>query len=134
MQRQCRAVRASQVAGMVGPMSRFVRFVFAAALVPAAASPGVETAYADAALIARGHAIAKYNCSHCHAIGRTDASRDLRAPPLRALSRKYPLSGLEESLAEGIMVGHEGLQMQHYQLSPAQIEALLTYMASIQVK
>jgi len=32
------------------------------------------------------------------------------------------------------MVGHEGLQMPHYQLSPAQIEALLTYMASIQVK
>lgn len=115
-------------------MSRFIRFILAAALVPAASSSGVETAYADAGLIARGHAIARYNCGHCHAIGRTDASRDPKAPPLRALSRKYPLSQLEESLAEGIMVGHEGLEMPHFQLSPAQIEALLTYMASIQGK
>jgi cytochrome c len=118
---------------MVEAMSRLIRFVFAAAFVPAS-SLAVETAYADAALIARGRAIAKYNCSHCHAIGRRDASRDPRAPPLRTLARKYPLSELEESLAEGIMVGHEGLEMPDFQLSPAQIEALLTYMASIQVK
>jgi cytochrome c len=114
-------------------MSRFIGFILAAALLPAV-SCGVETAYADAALIARGHAIARHNCGHCHAIGRRDASRDPKAPPLRALSRKYPLSELEESLAEGIMVGHEGLEMPYFQLSPAQIEALLTYMASIQLK
>ena len=115
-------------------MSQLIRFAFAAAFVCAASFATVETAYADVALIARGHAIARYNCSHCHAIGRTDASRDPKAPPLRALSRKYPLSGLEESLAEGIMVGHEGLKMPYFRLSPAQIEALLTYMASILAK
>lgn len=115
-------------------MCRFFRFASAAALVCAASSATVGTACADAALIARGHAIARYNCSQCHAVGRTDASRDPKAPPLRVLSRKYPLSGLEESLAEGIMVGHEGLKMPRFQLTPAQIEALLTYMASVQTR
>ena len=30
------------------------------------------------------------------------------------------------------MVGHEGLEMPHFQLTPAQIEALLAYMNSVQ--
>jgi cytochrome c len=91
-------------------------------------------AHADAALIARGHAIARYNCSRCHAIGKTGLSTNPKSPPFRLISRRYSLTQLQEALAEGIMVGHEGLEMPHFQFSPAQIDALLAYMASVQAK
>ena len=45
----------------------------------------------------------------CHAIGRSGASPNPKSPPFRDLSRRYPLSNLEEALGEGIVVGHEGL-------------------------
>jgi len=91
-------------------------------------------AHANATLIARGHAIARNNCSRCHAIGKTGRSTNPKSPPFRLISRRYPLSQLQEALAEGIMVGHEGLEMPHFQLSPAQIDALLAYMTSVQAK
>jgi hypothetical protein len=53
---------------------------------------------------------------------------------LRYLSRRYPLSDLQEALAEGIIVGHEGLEMPQFQFSPRMIDALLAYMNSVQAK
>jgi cytochrome c len=111
-------------------------FCFAlAVLTVAPVVPGVAASnLPSAALLAEGHGIAKKNCGRCHAIAARDRSADRRSPPFRELSRRYPLSGLEEPLAEGIMVGHEGLEMPHFQLTPAQIEALLAYMGSVQRK
>jgi cytochrome c len=100
-------------------------------LLPAASSLAAVEKPA-AALVAQGRGIAKENCARCHAIDASDQSNDPKSPPFRELARKYPLSGLEESLAEGIMVGHQGLEMPRFQLSPAQIEALLAYMNSMQ--
>lgn len=88
----------------------------------------------DAALIARGHALAAQNCGRCHAVSTTDTSSDPRSPPFRTLAQKYPLANLEEALSEGIMVGHEGPEMPHFQFSPEQMDALLAYLASIQTK
>ena len=53
-------------------------------------------------------------------------------PPFRYLARKYPLYNLEEALGEGIVVGHEGLEMPQFQFDAKQVEALLAYLASIQ--
>ncbi|GLI94656.1 c-type cytochrome [Methylocystis echinoides] len=80
----------------------------------------------------RGAAIARANCSTCHAIGRTGASPNPKSPPFRELSRRYPLSNLEEALGEGIVVGHEGVEMPQFRLDTAQVEALLAYLGSIQ--
>jgi cytochrome c len=91
-------------------------------------------AFADATLIARGQAIAEENCARCHAIGKTGESADPRSPPFRTLSRKYPLTDLEEALSEGIMVGHQGPEMPQFRFDPEQIDALLAYLASIQSK
>jgi mono/diheme cytochrome c family protein len=115
---------------------RMIRFVCLslASLVAISASSWPARAGENAGLIARGHEIAMINCSRCHAVGRTGLSPNPKSPPFRFLSRKYPLSGLEEALAEGIMVGHEGLEMPHFQLSPAQIDAFLAYLTSIQEK
>lgn len=83
-------------------------------------------------LVETGEAIAKANCSRCHAIGRRGSSPNPKSPPFRMLARKYPLSDLQEALAEGILVGHEGEEMPRFAFSPRQIEALLAYLASVQ--
>jgi cytochrome c len=91
-------------------------------------------ALADKALTERGRMVAKANCSRCHAIGKSGESANPKSPPFRALAKKYPLSNLEEALAEGILVGHEGSGMPQFKLAPDQIEALLAYLRSIQKK
>ncbi len=82
----------------------------------------------------RGREIASANCSRCHAIGVKGESPNPKSPPFRTLSEKYPLTDLEEALAEGIVVGHEGAQMPPFAFSAEQIGALLAYLASVQRK
>jgi cytochrome c len=95
------------------------------------APPGhAETA--APAVLARGKAIAQANCAKCHAVGPTGASPNPKSPPFRTLSRNYPLADLEEALAEGIVVGHEGAEMPQFRLSTSQIAALLAYLGTIQ--
>lgn len=91
-----------------------------------------ESARADAAALKRGRAIASANCGRCHAIGASGESLNPKSPPFRYLSRKYPLANLEEALGEGIVVGHEGMEMPRFKLSGWQIETLLAYLNSIQ--
>ena len=100
--------------------------LFALSALPAQAEPATH------ATLMRGKAIAQANCGKCHAIGPTGASPNPKSPPFRTLSHKYPLSDLEEALAEGIVVGHEGAEMPQFRLSTGQIEALLAYLGSIQ--
>ena len=100
--------------------------LFAFGVLPAWA----ETTFSASAM--RGKAIAQANCGRCHAIGPTGASPNPKSPQFRTLSRKYPLTDLEEALAEGIVVGHEGAEMPQFRLSTGQIAALLAYLGSIQ--
>jgi cytochrome c len=104
----------------------------AAALIALAAPPAAAGETASPAMLLRGKAIAQNNCAQCHAIGARGASPNPKSPPFRSLSRNYPLSDLEEALAEGIVVGHEGAEMPQFRLSTGQIEALLAYLGSIQ--
>ena len=115
-------------------MFRLVCLALAFLIAASIAPPSATSAGADAALIARGHAIAKENCSRCHAIGMTDVSANPKSPPFRTLAQKYPLANLEEALSEGIMVGHQGPEMPVFQFDPAQIDALLAYIESVQEK
>lgn len=77
-----------------------------------------------------GQHIAETKCAGCHAIGPTGESRNVAAPPFRTLSRHYPVTALEEALAEGILVGHP--EMPEFRLTPAQIDDLLAYLESVQ--
>jgi cytochrome c len=98
-----------------------------------ALAPPASPARADS-LVKAGRAFAKANCSRCHAIGPTGESPNPKSPPFRTLSKRYPLSHLEEALGEGILVGHEADDMPAFRLSPQQIEALLAYLAAVQEK
>ncbi len=111
---------------------------FAPAVLPVMAlsaflgAPACGEAAPTAELLKRGEAIARNNCGGCHATGRVGASPNPKSPPFRYLSRKYPLANLEEALGEGIVVGHEGLEMPQFRFDSAQVEALLAYLGSIQ--
>ena len=78
----------------------------------------------------RGEALLAANCARCHAIGRTGSSPHPDAPPFRELSRKYPIDGLAEALAEGIFVGHP--DMPEFVFEADDVGAILAYLASIQ--
>ena len=91
---------------------------------------GSAMAQGGGALERRGEALLAKNCAKCHAIGRTGASPHPEAPPFRTLSRKYPIEGLAEALAEGISVGHP--DMPEFVFDPDEIGAILAYLKSIQ--
>lgn len=80
--------------------------------------------------VSRGLSIATANCSQCHAVGATGISPRAGAPPFRELSSRYPLTYLEEALAEGIMTGHN--DMPQFVFQPAEIRDFLAYLETIQ--
>lgn len=84
----------------------------------------------EARLEGRGEELLSARCARCHAIARTGESPHSAAPPFRTLSRKYPIDGLAESLAEGISVGHP--DMPEFVFEPDDIAAILAYLNSIQ--
>jgi cytochrome c len=106
-----------------------IGFLFFPALLMAACQTPPDTA-AETPQVAEGRFLAEVHCSACHAIGRGDASKHAEAPPLRELSRSYPVSALEEPLAEGIMVGHP--EMPEYRFRPEDVASLVAYLESIQ--
>ena len=87
---------------------------------------------ADKTLVDKGEALVRENCSRCHAIGKEGDSPHPPAPPFRTLSSKYPIENLAESLAEGIVSGHPDMPI--FVFSPRDVEAIIQYLQSIQVK
>jgi mono/diheme cytochrome c family protein len=79
----------------------------------------------------RGETLATEHCSGCHAIGTTGSSPNEKAPPFRTLSERYPLDNLQEALAEGIVVGHEGQEMPEFEFSPDDIIDLIAHMKRV---
>ncbi len=79
---------------------------------------------------ARGYELVRRHCANCHAIDRSGASPNPKAPPFRMLGGKYPLESLEEAFAEGIMVGHS--PMPSFEFDSEEIGALIAYLKSIQ--
>jgi mono/diheme cytochrome c family protein len=71
-----------------------------------------------------------HNCARCHAIGTSGLSPHPAAPPFRTLSRKYPIDGLQEALAEGLSVGHP--DMPEIAFEAEDVGAILAYLRSIQ--
>src|SRR5690349_16715932 len=99
-----------------------------ACLVSVALSP------AEAANAKRGEAIARKNCAPCHAIGPRGDSPNPASPPFRTLAERYDPENLQEALAEGISVGHKGVNdMPEFRLKPTQIEDLIAWLRRVGV-
>jgi len=79
--------------------------------------------------IAHGKRFVERNCARCHAIGKSDKSKHSNAPPFREISTYYPLDGLEEGFAEGIVTGHPDMPV--FTLEPLEIADVIAYMESL---
>lgn len=79
--------------------------------------------------IAHGKRFVEQNCARCHAIGSFDKSKHADAPTFREISNYYPLDGLEEGFAEGIVTGHPDMPV--FTLEPIQIADVIAYMETL---
>jgi cytochrome c len=79
----------------------------------------------------RGETLAVAHCAACHAIGSAGDSPSPKAPAFRTLSSRYPLDNLQEALAEGITVGHEGQEMPEFAFSPDDVADLIAHMKRV---
>jgi mono/diheme cytochrome c family protein len=84
----------------------------------------------ESALERHGEQLLRTECARCHAIGRSGTSPNSEAPPFRQLSRKYPIDGLAEALAEGLSVGHA--EMPEFVFDADEVAAIIAYLKSIQ--
>jgi mono/diheme cytochrome c family protein len=107
-----------------------VWYLFLAAATALATSTASGLAEDLGARIKRGEILLSQHCARCHAIGTSGTSPHREAPPFRTLSRKYPVEGLAEALAEGIFVGHP--DMPEFAFEADEVGAILAYLGSIQ--
>ena len=89
-----------------------------------------EAPRADPAAALRGEAMARERCAACHAVGLTGASPMAEAPPFRTLHERYPVTFLQESLAEGLVTTHPA--MPAVELSPDEIRDLIAWLESLE--
>jgi len=80
--------------------------------------------------VARGKEFARANCMRCHSIEKTGDSPVKAAPPFRRLHLRYPVEYLEESLAEGMVTGHN--DMPEFRLEPDQIQDFLDFLKTFE--
>jgi cytochrome c len=97
----------------------------------ALAAPAAPTWAAEPAS-GRGEVLVKRHCGGCHAAGRTGASREPAAPPLRELHRRYEPEMLSEALAEGILTGHPA--MPAFRFQPKDVRSIILYLNAIQTR
>ena len=102
----------------------------ASLLAVAVASTLCKPAFAQEGRVQRGQAFAQANCGFCHAVGRFGDGPLKIAPPFRTLHMRYPVEHLAEALAEGITTGHP--TMPQFQLDPAQINDLISYLRTLE--
>ncbi len=91
-------------------------------------SPGGVSAE-ETSPIQKGKEIATKLCARCHSVDRVSESAFADAPPFRTFADKWPIESLEESLAEGIVVGHPA--MPEFVFTPEDIQSLLSYIATL---
>jgi cytochrome c len=106
---------------------RFQRAAVVAAIAGTAAA-FIQTS-AQAQSVQRGVVIARTYCMNCHSIDKVSPSPLKDAPPFRDLHKRYPVEGLQEALAEGIVTGHPS--MPEFRFDTDQIGDFIAYLKSL---
>ena len=78
----------------------------------------------------RGLTIARTNCARCHSIDKVTESPLKIAPPFRTLHERYPVTDLQEPLAEGIVTGHPS--MPEFRFDADQVHDLIEFLKTLQ--
>jgi tetratricopeptide (TPR) repeat protein len=90
--------------------------------------PEIVTLESDR-LVAQGKALAQKNCAWCHAIGKTGASANPRAPAWRDIHKRHPILALRDPLSRGIARPHD--EMPQFQLSDDEVDTIIAYINSL---
>lgn len=109
-----------------------------AAVLPACSEPAEEPEAPQdtSAAPVRGSAgegalIAFELCARCHAVAPGNSSPVPDAPTFLDIAHRWPVENLAESMAEGMMVGHESDPMPVFQFTPEELDNLLAYLQQI---
>lgn len=90
---------------------------------------GVE-AQARSAPEVLGAAIARRDCSQCHAVGLRGESPNSAAPAFRKLERRFVVRELDPNVLAELMSHHAG--MPRFRLSLTEREGLIAYLKALQ--
>jgi cytochrome c len=77
----------------------------------------------------RGRLLLTQHCSKCHAVGLTDQSPLLAAPPFRRITERLDGNELLDRLREGLSSGHR--DMPRFRFSSTDAHAIRSYLNSI---
>ncbi len=80
-------------------------------------------------LAKRGAALAEQMCGSCHAVGRTDQSPHIGAPPFRNLDRRLDIDSFMQRLRDGLTSGHP--DMPTFRFTRQDARAFLAYLRAI---
>ena len=83
-------------------------------------------AASDAGEVSQGRELAERRCASCHAIGETNASPNVLAPPFRNLYRQYPVDALRPAFLKGLEVGHR--DMPRFVLTPQEVTDIIAFL------
>ena len=78
----------------------------------------------------RGLTFVRVHCAQCHSIDVASESPLKIAPPFRTLHERYPVTDLQEPLAEGIVTGHP--TMPEFRFDPDQVRDLVAYLKTLE--
>lgn len=95
-------------------------------------APQPANPLAASASLERGERIARERCGGCHAVGPAGDSPLAAAPRFRDMGVAYPISDLQEAMAEGLVTAHPA--MPAFTFEPDQIADLIAYMESVSRK
>ncbi len=93
------------------------------------AMSGACRADALSPLAKRGAALAERMCGSCHAVGRTDQSPHIGAPPFRNLNRRLDIDAFMQRLREGLTSGHP--DMPTFRFARQDARAFVAYLRAI---
>ena len=78
-----------------------------------------------------GGQLYRKHCAECHAIAPGETSTAANAPAFPSLGGDWPVSALQEALAEGILVGHADPPMPEFSFTAQQVDDLIAYLESV---
>jgi len=90
--------------------------------------PVIASAESDR-LVAQGKALAQKNCAWCHAIDKTGASPNPRAPAWRDIHKRHPILALRDPLSRGIARPHD--EMPQFELTDDEVDTIIAYINSL---
>lgn len=78
----------------------------------------------------RGRTLAVRLCAQCHAIGRSDTSPKIGAPPFRHLESRVDLDNFQQRLRQGLMSSYHDMPV--FRFTREDARAMVSYLRLIQ--